>query len=114
MKRVFRAFSSRSCLSAAVPVASRTIRPERAEFLPPPAKAKRQMVSASGVRCIALCETGTGLLLKEVSQKFSITQALLLYVETVKARFLPSGEASGAARMEVVVHNSETPPFRRT
>ena len=48
------------------------------------------------------------------SQKFSTTQALLLYVEIVKARFLPSGEAKGTARIELVVHNSETSPFELT
>lgn len=48
------------------------------------------------------------------SQKFSTTQALLLNVEIVKARFLPSGEAKGTARIELVVHNSETSPFKLT
>jgi hypothetical protein len=48
------------------------------------------------------------------SQKFSTTQALLLYVEIVKARFLPSGEANGTPRIELVVHNSETWPFELT
>jgi TolB-like protein/DNA-binding winged helix-turn-helix (wHTH) protein len=48
------------------------------------------------------------------SQKFSTTQALLLYVEIVKARFLPSGEATGTPRIELVVHNSETSPFELT
>jgi hypothetical protein len=42
------------------------------------------------------------------SQKFSTAQALLLNVEIVKARFLPSGEANGVPRIELVVHNSET------
>ena len=48
------------------------------------------------------------------SQKFSTSQALLLYVEIVKARFLPSGEANGTPRLELVVHNSETSPFSLT
>jgi hypothetical protein len=48
------------------------------------------------------------------SQKFSTTQALLLNVEIVKARFLPSGEANGTPRIELVVHNSETSPFKLT
>jgi toxin ParE1/3/4 len=48
------------------------------------------------------------------SQKFSTSQALLLYVEIVKARFLPSGEAKGTPRLELVVHNSETSPFSLT
>src|ERR1700687_3818040 len=48
------------------------------------------------------------------NQKFSTNQALLLYVEIVKARFLPSGEATGAPRIELVVHNSETWPFELT
>src|SRR6266478_4801828 len=48
------------------------------------------------------------------SQKFSTTQALLLNVEIVKARFLPSGEANGTPRIELVVHNSETSPFKPT
>jgi hypothetical protein len=48
------------------------------------------------------------------SQKFSTTQALLLNVEIVKARFLPSGEANGTPRIELVVNNSETRPFELT
>ena len=35
-------------------------------------------------------------------------------VEIVNARFLPSGEANGAPRVELVVHNSETSPFELT
>lgn len=42
------------------------------------------------------------------TQKFSSAQALLLNVEIVKTRFLPSGEANGVPRIELVVHNSET------
>ena len=48
------------------------------------------------------------------SQKFSTAQALLLNVEIEKARFLPSGEANGVPRIELVVHNSETLPFELT
>src|ERR1700682_13018 len=48
------------------------------------------------------------------NQKFSTNQALLLYVEIVKARFLPSGEATGTPRIELVVHRSETWPFELT
>jgi len=44
-------------------------------------------------------------------QKFSISQALLLRVETVKARFLSSGEVSGVSTRLLVVHNSELAPF---
>ncbi len=47
-------------------------------------------------------------------QKFSITQALLLKVELEKARFLPSGEASGADRIVPDLHSSEMAPSKRT
>ena len=43
-----------------------------------------------------------------LSQKSSIIHALLLYEETVKARLVPSGDASGAATAVLVVHNCET------
>ena len=48
------------------------------------------------------------------SQKFSTAQALLLNVEIVKARFLPSGDANGVPRIELVVHNSEILPLALT
>ena len=41
-------------------------------------------------------------------------QALLLYAETTKARFLPSGEASGVPTEVLVVHSLETTPFDET
>src|SRR6266478_6766177 len=49
-----------------------------------------------------------------MNQKFSIIQSLLLWVETVNARFLPSGEATGDPTVLVVFHNSEVSPFTRT
>ena len=44
-------------------------------------------------------------------QKFSISQALLLGVETVKARFLSSGEVSGVSTRLLVAHNSKLASF---
>jgi len=44
-------------------------------------------------------------------QKFSISQALLLRVTIVKARFPSSGEVSGVSTRLLVAHNSKLAPF---
>src|SRR5689334_10747101 len=51
---------------------------------------------------------------KYIVQKLPIIQALLLKVETVKARVLPSGERSGEPSVEVEVHSEVSLPEAAT
>src|SRR5207244_10826643 len=63
------------------------------------------------LRCQVRSSYGHCLTLDETAQKFSISQALLLRVTIVKARFPSSGEVSGVSKRLLVAHNSKLVPL---